>query len=921
NDSSPWRVIRLTNDDGSGNGLPASSFTHCVFEGGGNFYHTMLEVSGEAQLSMEECVFRHSVEDGVRFYQDSGGAISNTRFENNAGYGLWLRGSSPAVSDCTFSANGNVGRLESGGGKGSFPAFTNTTFQNSGHVHIASNIESSGTLTAAPYYLDGHRVALAGASLTIDAGASFRMEDFATWTVHGNVIANGTAAAPILFTSASGINNDSSPWRVIRLTNDDGSGNGLPASSFTHCVFEGGGNFYHTMLEVSGEAQLGMEQCVFRHSVEDGVRFYQDSGGAVSNTRFENNAGYGLWLRGSSPAVDGCTFSANGNVGRLESGGGKGSFPAFTKTTFQNSGYVHIASNIESSGTLTAAPYYVNDHRVAVADTTITIDAGATFAMADFSTWTVHGNLLANGTENEPILFTSATGLDSGDWRALRLTNNEGNGTGKPNELTYCIFEGGGNFYNTLLEVYGGAPVTLDHCAFRHSIVDGARVYDCPGSAITNCTFEDVAQYGLRLRSISPTVAGNSFQRCGSQAILLQSTATGDSYPVFSNNTFGLDDYIEIGSNLGVGGHLSNPGQAYLIAGTKTIQPSADVSIAPGTTVKFTDFTGLTIQGSLNASGTTAQPITFTSDDQSKEGGQWRALVFGTERTKTSMLKHCVIEGGGNFHATLVEVRGAAQVGIDQCALRTGLGDGIRIYGDSNVPVTFTSISNCSGNGVRVDNASPQISGCTIKDNGGSGVLASGGRLPSISNSFLSGNTAFGVSNQTAIDLHAENNWWGHSSGPYHLTANPDGQGDTVSDHVLFDPYRTTGAVDSYQGWLSDYFTPAEIAEGSLTAADADPDGDGRTNTEEFAFVTNPRSSDAPRIYPKVAGNSFVLEYWRQTTSFSYGIYTSTDLLQWQHALGVTETILETVGETEHVRTTVPIAGGRLLLRVLAENQ
>ncbi|MGK0185794.1 MAG: parallel beta-helix repeat protein, partial [Verrucomicrobiales bacterium] len=193
-EGSPWRVIRLTNDDGSGNGLPASSFTHCVFEGGGNFYHTMLEVSGEAQLSMEECVFRHSVEDGVRFYQDSGGAISNTRFENNAGYGLWLRGSSPAVSDCTFSGNGNIGRLESGGGKGSFPAFTNTTFQNSGHVHIASNIESSGTLTAAPYYLDGHRVALAGASLTIDAGASFRMEDFATWTVHGNVIANGTAA-------------------------------------------------------------------------------------------------------------------------------------------------------------------------------------------------------------------------------------------------------------------------------------------------------------------------------------------------------------------------------------------------------------------------------------------------------------------------------------------------------------------------------------------------------------------------------------------------------------------------------------------------------------------------------------------------------------------------------------------------------
>ncbi len=42
------------------------------------------------------------------------------------------------------------------------------------------------------------------------------------------------------------------------------------------------------------------------------------------------------------------------------------------------------------------------------------------------------------------------------------------------------------------------------------------------------------------------------------------------------------------------------------------------------------------------------------------------------------------------------------------------------------------------------------------------------------------------------VTIHAENNYWGHSSGPYHPTLNPGGQGDTLlSDSVLFIPWLT----------------------------------------------------------------------------------------------------------------------------------
>lgn len=38
-------------------------------------------------------------------------------------------------------------------------------------------------------------------------------------------------------------------------------------------------------------------------------------------------------------------------------------------------------------------------------------------------------------------------------------------------------------------------------------------------------------------------------------------------------------------------------------------------------------------------------------------------------------------------------------------------------------------------------------------------------------------------------DLDFKNNYWGDSTGPYHVDLNPDATGDSVSDHILFEPW------------------------------------------------------------------------------------------------------------------------------------
>ncbi len=56
-------------------------------------------------------------------------------------------------------------------------------------------------------------------------------------------------------------------------------------------------------------------------------------------------------------------------------------------------------------------------------------------------------------------------------------------------------------------------------------------------------------------------------------------------------------------------------------------------------------------------------------------------------------------------------------------------------------------------------------------------------------NNEISGNDLFGLYNGGTGTLNATCNWWGDPSGPYHPTANPDGQGDAVSDRVVFTPW------------------------------------------------------------------------------------------------------------------------------------
>jgi hypothetical protein len=129
------------------------------------------------------------------------------------------------------------------------------------------------------------------------------------------------------------------------------------------------------------------------------------------------------------------------------------------------------------------------------------------------------------------------------------------------------------------------------------------------------------------------------------------------------------------------------------------------------------------------------------------------------------------------------------------------------------------------------------------------------------------------------------------------------------------------GAGLDYAAWLETHFTPEEIAEGLLTTRDADPDGDGLTNGQEFGFVTHPREANGATWRTTQAPGWIYLDYWRRTTRLQYTLEGSSDLLDWTPMDGLPQEVLETAGDAEHVRVSIPTVGGKVsrFVRVSAQ--
>jgi hypothetical protein len=350
---------------------------------------------------------------------------------------------------------------------------------NIGNV-IDSDITENTTWTKDKVWIIQNTVEIKNnAVLTIEAGTTVKFDKNAELDVgsdsYGTLIAKGTSSEPIVFTSNSDVPNKGDYYGIWLY-------NGANNCDFEYCTFEYGGGYSNTsgIVNVS-ETNASFKNCTFQHSAAYGILLYKGGFASFSSNIFNDNA-----VNPISIYADHIEDMGTGNV-------------------FDGGNIDVCAENLTKSGTVEwknqGIPYVIDgDVYVASASGTILkIDAGcqikfklnAELAIGDN---TNHGQILAQGSSSQPIIFTTAAvSPTKGDWYGISFYDGAMNGS----KLEYCTISYAGGYdtkYSGDITVYGNVGSTL---------------------SISNCTISNSAGWGIyvdhNFSTADPSVSNISF--------------------------------------------------------------------------------------------------------------------------------------------------------------------------------------------------------------------------------------------------------------------------------------------------------------------------------------------------------------------------------------------------------------------------
>lgn len=342
-------------------------------------------------------------------------------------------------------------------------------------VDITGNIGSLGAnWTSAKIYHINNNITISGL-LSIGPGTIIKFKENAGFLVNGanngKINALGTQLQPISFTSwhddtaggdTNGNGNATQPsrgdWESITI---DGTGNN---SIFENCLFKYGGSGDETIKLNSGTI-VSISDCILAHNA--GEKGAVNASAAASATLIADNA-----------------FEDNALPLTINSG-----ISLDNSNTFDQSGADDInavfISNFATQGTAvwmqTQVPFIFPDNHYSInAGSSLQISAGVMLKFSANAYWDINGVITVNGTQAEPVYFTShqddAVGGDTnkdgsatvpaaGDWGYIKV-----NGLNNSSSFRNCHFlYGGGYLDDYTLCLNNDTGVAVEYCVFKNN--------------------------------------------------------------------------------------------------------------------------------------------------------------------------------------------------------------------------------------------------------------------------------------------------------------------------------------------------------------------------------------------------------------------------------------------------------------------
>jgi hypothetical protein len=447
----------------------ATSFKYCTFEYGGSEASRGTFYVDGAKSAFENCMITQSASGGAVLQNDAsfasfmGNTISNCGGHAVQMYPEYVK---TLGSGNTYSGNTNNGILVRGG-----TVSTTATWLNQGVPYVlggdisVQDPSNSPVLTIAP-----------GCSLKFNGDHEF----FTGYTQPGAIVAEGTASAPIVFSTGISPKVPGS-WASVSIYYRATS-----ATSFKYCTFEYGGSAAAKGTFYVDGAKSAFENCMITQSANSGAVLQNDAsfasftGNTISNC---GNHAVEIYPEYVKTLLSGNTYSGNTNNDILVKGG-----TVSTTATWLNQGAPYTlggdvsVQDASNSPVLTIAP-----------GTTVKLQSDAEL----YCGYTQPGGIIADGTAGQ-ITFTSYLPTPTpGDWASISFYYLAMN---SQCQLKNCRFEYGGS-HNGNIYIDDAVP-TITGCDIGYSSDYGIYLtgteYPDPATLRANNTFHDNASGDIR---------------------------------------------------------------------------------------------------------------------------------------------------------------------------------------------------------------------------------------------------------------------------------------------------------------------------------------------------------------------------------------------------------------------------------------